>query len=81
MGRIRIGGSMYIRRIFVVLVFGFLLAGCQNVPQEVLLDSFEGEINVKTVDCGAADGSSVKVEAAADIKVCGDQALKIEYKL
>jgi hypothetical protein len=46
-----------------------------------MIDSFEGPLTKETVDYGAAEGSSVKVEADTGIKVCDAQSLKIEYDL
>lgn len=58
-----------------------LWAGCKPAPQEVLLDSFEGLLGPETVDFGASEKSSLKVEASNAEKVCGEQALKFEYDL
>jgi len=57
------------------------LSGCSNAPTEVAIDSFEGPITKETIDFGAADGSSVKVEGESKIKMCDMQSLKIEYDL
>jgi hypothetical protein len=62
------------------LIIG-ILAGCSNAPVEVMIDSFEGSITKETVDYGAAEGSSLKVEADTGIKMCDAQSLKIEYDL
>lgn len=65
----------------------FLLAGlvaaigCSKVPVEVLIDSFEEQINSETVDYGAGEGSSLKVSADKALKVCGEQSIKLEYVL
>ena len=55
--------------------------GCAKVPDEVMIDSFEWPIDKETVDYGASEGSSVKVEADTQQKVCDAQSLKIEYEL
>ncbi|UCD15530.1 MAG: hypothetical protein JSV34_00315 [Candidatus Omnitrophota bacterium] len=55
--------------------------GCSAPPQGVLIDSFEGDINARTVDYGAGQGSSLKVEADKSLKVCGSQSLKLDYDL
>lgn len=57
----------------------FILTGCSS--PEFMLDSFEGDLNSKTVDFGASENSILKVLAAKDIKVCQEQALKLEYDL
>jgi len=70
------------RSIAVVMILVVsLIVGCSFAPQEVLLDSFEGEINKKTVDYGAAKGSFLEVVADKDQKICGEQSLKIIYEL
>ncbi|MCK4917599.1 MAG: hypothetical protein KAJ14_10925 [Candidatus Omnitrophica bacterium] len=66
---------------FPLSLIVLFLVGCSQSPKEVLLDSFEGELNKETVDFGSAEGSSVQVFADRDKKVCGDQSLKIEYNL
>ncbi len=66
--------------IMFFLIIG-ILAGCSNAPVEVMIDSFEGSITKETVDYGAAEGSSLKVEADTGIKMCDAQSLKIEYDL
>ncbi len=65
---------------FVVGVI-LVLAGCTKAPQEVSLDSFEGELNPQTVDFGAAEGSTVSVSPDSTLKLCGEQSLKIDYDL
>lgn len=58
------------------------LIACSQAPKELLIDSFEGDLNKKTVDFGASsDGTSVNVSADKEKKACGEQALKIEYVL
>jgi hypothetical protein len=67
---------------FITIVFIiFSLISCAQPPSELMLDSFEGPLTKETVDYGAAEGSSVKVEADTNIKVCDAQAMKIEYEL
>ncbi|MFA6280980.1 MAG: carbohydrate binding domain-containing protein [Candidatus Omnitrophota bacterium] len=70
-------------RNFIVAIFMFIIAlgGCDNAPKEVVIDSFEGPLTKETVDYGAAEGSSVKVAADTNIKICDAQSLKIEYDL
>lgn len=67
------------------LITGFLfisIMGCSSAPvEDLMIDSFEGEINKQTVDYGASDGSSVNVTADKQLKACGEQSLKIEYVL
>lgn len=69
------------KRTLVTMIFSIAIAGCAVSPKEVLLDSFEGEINKTTVDYGAAKGSFVEVLADTSQKVCGEQSLKIIYDL
>jgi hypothetical protein len=68
---------------FVFVGFLFLLfTSCAPVPkEELLIDSFEGPLDKQTVDYGASSGSSMKVEADATEKICGQQSLKIDYVL
>ena len=68
-------------RFLIVLSFFIFFTGCIKTPQELMLDSFEGEISSNTVDFGSAEGTTVKVEAAKDIIACGKQSLKIDYDL
>jgi hypothetical protein len=69
-------------RYFVfALVTCFLFTGCGKVEQELLLDSFEGVLNSKTVDFGASDGSSLHIEAENALKKCAEQSLKLSYNL
>ena len=68
----------YILFILVLLVFS---ASCAKQPKEVLIDSFEGEINSNTVDFGSSENSSLKVAAERNLKVCGEQSLKLDYDL
>ncbi len=63
------------------LVSIVLVLSCSQCPNEVLLDSFEGEISPKTVDFGSADNCLLKVTANKVLKVCGEQSLKIDYVL
>ena len=68
---------------FIAIGFFLLIGiiGCSNAPTEVMIDSFEGQIDKETVDYGAAEGSSLKVEADMSIKMCDSQSLKIDYEL
>lgn len=69
-------------KLFGVLVLFFIFNGCSpQKSEQLLLDSFEGEISSDTVDFGAGPNSSIKVEASKQIKICGEQSLKVEYKL
>jgi len=65
--------------IISLLIVGFM--GCSSAPAEVTIDSFEGPLTKETVDYGASEGTSLKVEADTTIKICGAQSLKIEYEL
>lgn len=48
---------------------------------DLLLDSFEGDISSQTVDFEAGNSSRVEVFAEKEIKVCGEQSLKIVYEV
>ena len=66
------------------LLFGgliFLSLSCSQPQDELLIDSFEGKLNHETVDFGASIGSSLKVEAEKELKVCGKQSMKLDYVL
>lgn len=64
------------------LLLGLLLiVGCQSAPNDVLIDSFEGQINIETVDSGSSEGSVVEVGSSKAFKVCAEQSLRIEYDL
>lgn len=63
------------------LILCVLFLSCASKTQELLIDSFEGELDHKSVDYGAAQGSSALVEPAKDVKVCGEQSLKLTYEL
>lgn len=69
------------RKYLFLLATVFIFAGCAKVEPEVLIDSFEGDLNSETVDFGASDGSSIEVSAAKDYKTDGEQALKLTYDL
>lgn len=69
------------RKCLILLAAMFIFAGCAKVEQEVLLDSFEGELNSETVDFGAADGSAIEVTAEKGYKTDGEQSLKLAYDL
>jgi hypothetical protein len=68
-------------QVLLLVVFSLFAANCARGPEEILLDDFEGPITPETVDFGAAQGSSLKVEAEQEIKVCGQQSLKLDYVL
>ena len=70
----------------LVVLLGFIVwnvsrSGPAGGQGPLMLDSFEGPLNHKTVDYGSADNSQLEVEAATDIKRCGAQALKMQYTL
>jgi len=67
--------------ILFLAVTTLFLFSCSYAPEDILLDSFEGKLDKSTVDFGASENSYVEVEASKDKKVCGEQALKIVYKL
>ena len=58
----------------------FILVGCQQA-KDLVIDSFEGPLNSETVDYGAGKGSSVEVSLSKVLRSCGEQSLKIRYKL
>jgi len=67
-----------------VFLAGFLvfsLISYAQTEKELLLDSFEGELNSRTVDFGAGDDSLIEVDASTELKVCGAQSMKIKYDL
>jgi hypothetical protein len=70
--------GLYFFILWVSIIFSI---SCSPAPKEILIDSFEGEINSTTVDFGAKEGSSLKVEADKTFKVCGEQSLKVDYDL
>lgn len=49
--------------------------------RELLIDSFEGRINSSTVHLEHSQGSHIKVRAERELKVCGSQSLKMEFKV
>jgi len=59
----------------------FFSNSCSKPGNEILLDSFEGKLNHQTVDYGASIGSSLKIEAEKQLKVCGRQSMKMTYSL
>ncbi|MFH1505058.1 MAG: carbohydrate binding domain-containing protein [Candidatus Omnitrophota bacterium] len=71
------------KKLYFLLLAGIfsICAGCSSGPEEVLIDSFEGEISPKTVDFGSSEGSSLKVEGDKEVKICGEQSMKLEYYL
>ena len=70
------------RRVFLLLFsVTFIFIGCSQAPREVMIDSFEGVLNNKTVDFGSSRNSSIKIEASTDKKVCGAQSMKLAYVL
>ena len=67
------------RRIFFIFVFS-LIIGCASQNKELLIDSFEDNLDNTSVDYGSSSGSYVKV-SNGDLKVCGKQSLRIDYQL
>jgi hypothetical protein len=63
-----------------LLILLLCVVGCAPA-KPLLIDSFEGPINKETVDFGASEGSAVNVTADTNIKMCGNQSLKVEYEL
>ena len=70
--------TFYFVGMAVLLLFS---VSCARTPQEGLIDSFEGEIGSKTVDFGSSPGSSLKVEADKNLKICEEQSMKLDYNL
>lgn len=70
----------YVYFVFAIAIF-FLFTGCSKVEPELLIDSFEGELNNETVDFGASNGSSLSVKAEKILKICGEQSLVFTYDL
>ncbi|MBN3038578.1 MAG: hypothetical protein JW869_04085 [Candidatus Omnitrophica bacterium] len=70
------------KRLFLAgaVTFVVICAGC-SVPDQVLIDSFEGELNSETVDFGSSADSSLEIYAEKQLKTCGDQAIKLTYQL
>jgi len=68
-------------RIYLIVIFIGFLAGCSCCPTQVIIDDFEGDLNSKTVDFGSSDNSSLKVEASKELKVSGEQSIKLTYDL
>jgi hypothetical protein len=64
------------------VVFGLIVFGAvfQFLPKELLIDSFEGSLNAKTVDFGSSEGSVIKITALAEA-VCGQQSMRLDYDL
>ena len=63
----------------LLLMCSVVMMACSNGKNEVILDSFEGEISRKTVDYGAGADTYINVTASSEIKFCGKQSLKLEY--
>jgi hypothetical protein len=66
---------------FLVALFVSVFIGCSSAPRELVIDSFEGVLNSETVDFGAGEGSSLEVRADKELKVCGEQSIKLIYNL
>lgn len=66
---------------FIAGLLVFFISGCESGPKEVLFDDFEGVLNSETVDFGAGEGSSLEVKADKELKVSGEQSLRIDYYL
>lgn len=69
------------RYIIIAVTLFFLFAGCSGPEPELLIDSFEGDLNIETVDFGSSSDSSLKVEAEKELKAHGEQAIKLIYSL
>ena len=70
------------RKLVLLLASVLIVAlGCSRSPKSVILDSFEGVLNHKTVDFGSSSNSSIKVKASQDKKACGNQSMEIIYNL
>lgn len=67
--------------LFFSLVLTFSFLGCSRPQKELLIDSFEGELSHNTVDYGTSEGSSLTVGPSKELKVCGEQSLKLDYNL
>ena len=65
----------------ILIVIGVSAALIMPKNGDLMIDSFEGAINKKTVDFGSADNSSLEVTAAKNESVCGHQSLKLKYTL
>ncbi|MBU4234693.1 MAG: hypothetical protein KKF43_19450 [Proteobacteria bacterium] len=69
----------------VYLIFSVLisvgLSGCSSHGKELLLDSFEGDLNHETVDYGSGGGANLAVTAEKDLKFHGTQSIKLEYDM
>jgi len=63
-----------------VILFPIALFSCSSAS-EMLLDSFEGELNHKTVDYGSGGGASLVVSAEKTLKIHGEQSIKLEYDI
>lgn len=66
---------------FLIGVLVILPLSCVQAQEELLLDSFEGRLNSRSVDFGAMEGSFIKISASRELKVCGKQSMKLEYNL
>lgn len=71
------------KKAYLLLIGGAILlaAACSFGPKEMTLDSFEGDIDNTTVDYGASNSSSMTAIADTELKVCGEQSLKLDYQL
>ncbi|MFC1709707.1 carbohydrate binding domain-containing protein, partial [Candidatus Omnitrophota bacterium] len=68
----------------IVLVVVFLVGAYVNfstaeTADVLVIDDFEGEISLATVDYGAGGGSVIQVSASKGIKYHGQQAVKLDY--
>lgn len=71
------------KNIYILFVGCFLVfcSGCSKAPLEFLLDSFEGDVNSKTVDFGSSENSSLIVSGDKEVKICGEQSLRLDFEL
>lgn len=63
-----------------------LLWGCgKNMSEKyskvLMIDSYDGPINSRTVDSGAPSGSRIEVSGYVGAKKCGSKSLRIKYLL
>ncbi|MBN2482886.1 MAG: hypothetical protein JXD21_01630 [Candidatus Omnitrophica bacterium] len=72
---------MLSKKEFFIAGICILLAGCMGGAPDVVIDSFEEELNASTVDYGSGEGAQVTVSASKEFSQCGNQSLKIEYNL
>jgi hypothetical protein len=57
------------------------IAACSFFARELVLDSFEGQVTHETVDYGSGGEALLTVVAEKELKVHGEQSLKLEYDI